>query len=125
MRFQPVKCNMMQLTRKRINKIHASYTLEGTDLENVESIKYMYLGVTITSDLRWNTHVSNVCTKANRTLGFLRRNLHSCPQEVKEAAYKGLDYGSSVWDPPPPLPRCSSPGRIRERAKARCQICDR
>ena len=103
MRFQPVKCNMMQLTRKRIKKIHASYTLEGTDLENVESIKY--LGVTITSDLRWNTHVSNVCTKANRTLGFLRRNLYSCPQEVKEAAYKGLvrpvlDFGSSVWDPP-------------------------
>ena len=88
MRFQPVKCNMMQLTRKRIKKIHASYTLEGIDLENVESIKY--LGVTMTSDLRWNTHVSNVCTKANRTLGFLRRNLYSCPQEVKEAAYKGL-----------------------------------
>ena len=93
----------MQLTRKRIKKIHASYTLEGTNLENVESIKY--LGVTITSDMRWNTHVSNVCTKANRTLGFLRRNLYSCPQEVKEAAYKGLvcpvlDYGSSVWDPP-------------------------
>ena len=103
MRFQPVKCNMMRLTRKRIKKIHASYTLERTDLENVESIKY--LGVTITSDLRWNTHVSNVCTEANRTLGFLRRNLYSCPQEVKEAVYKGLlrlvlDYGSSVWDPP-------------------------
>ena len=99
MRFQPVKCNMMQLTRKQIKKVHASYTLEGTDLENVESIKY--LGVTITNDLRWNTHVSNVCTKANRTLGFLRRNWYSCPQEVKEAAYKGLvhpvlDYGSSV-----------------------------
>ena len=102
MRFQPVKCNMMQLTRKRIKKTHASYTLEGTDLENVESIKY--LGVTITSDLRWNTHVSNVCTKANRTLGFLKRNLYSCPQEVKKAAYKGLvrpvlDYGCSVWEP--------------------------
>ena len=77
MRFQSVKCNMMQLTRKQINKIHASYTLEGTDLENVESIKY--LGVTITSDLRWNTYVSNVCTKANRTLGFQRRNLHFLP----------------------------------------------
>ena len=101
MRFQPVKCNMMQLTRKRIKKIHASYIFEGIDLENVEIIKY--LGVTITNDLRWNTHVSNICTKANRTLGFLRRNLYSCPQEVKEAAYKGLvrlvlEYGSSVWD---------------------------
>ena len=93
---------MMQHTRKRSKTIHASYTLEGTDLENIESIKY--LGVTITSDLRWNAHVSNVCTMANRTLGFLRRNLYSCPQEVKEAAYKGLvrpvlDYGNSVWDP--------------------------
>ena len=49
MRFQPVKCNMMQLTKKH-NKIQASYTLEGTVLENVESIKY--LGVIITSDLK-------------------------------------------------------------------------
>ena len=80
MRFQPVKCNMMHLTRKPIKKNLASYTLEETDLENVERIKY--LGVTITSDLRWNTHVSNVCTKANRTLGFPKRNLYSFPQEV-------------------------------------------
>ena len=58
----------------------------------------------ITNNLRWNTHVSNVCIKANRTLGFLRRNLYACPQEVKEAAYKGLvrpvpEYSGSVWDP--------------------------
>ena len=102
MRFQPVKCNIMQITRKRIKKINASYSLEGTVLENVEKIKY--LGVTITNDLKWNTHVSNICTKANRTLGFLRRNLAACPLDVKESAYKGLvrpilEYGSSVWDP--------------------------
>ena len=51
MRFQPVKCNMMQLTNKRSSKIQANYTLEDTLLENVESIKY--LGVTITNDLKW------------------------------------------------------------------------
>ena len=100
--IQPVKCNIMQITRKRIKKINASYSLEGTVLENVEKIKY--LGVTITNDLKWNTHVSNICTKANRTLGFLRRNLAACPLDVKESAYKGLvrpilEYGSSVWDP--------------------------
>ena len=42
--------------------------------------------------------------KANRTLGFLRRNLNSCPQKVKEAAYKGLvrpvlECSGTVWDP--------------------------
>ena len=71
-------------------------------MKTLKALNTRYLGITITSDLRWNTHV---CTKANRTLGFLRRNLYSCPQEVKEAAYKEsmrpvLDYGSSVWDRP-------------------------
>ena len=33
MRFQPVKCNFMQLTRKRIKKINAIYSLEGTVLK--------------------------------------------------------------------------------------------
>ena len=57
MRFQPIKCNMMQLTNIRSSKIQTKYTLKGTVLENVESIKY--LGVTITNYLKWNTHISN------------------------------------------------------------------
>ena len=43
MRFQPVKCNMMQLTRKLTNKIQASYTLEGTILDNVEKLNISVL----------------------------------------------------------------------------------
>ena len=39
-RFQPIKCNIMQLTNKWSSKIQASYKLQGTVLENVESIKY-------------------------------------------------------------------------------------
>ena len=49
MRFQPAKCSIMQLTRKR-KKINAVYSLEGTVLENVDNIKY--LGVTISKDLK-------------------------------------------------------------------------
>ena len=68
----------------------------------MDSIKY--LRVTITHDLGWKTHISNMCTKANKTLGFLRRNLYQCLQDVKEAACRGrvhpiLEYGSGVWDP--------------------------
>ena len=60
MRFQPVKCNMMQLTNKRVSKMQASYKLEGTVLENAEHTKY--LGATVTKDLKWKTRISNVCT---------------------------------------------------------------
>ena len=62
MRFQSVECNMMQLMKKLTHKIQASYILEGTVLENVESIKY--LDVTIKNELKWNTHIINICTKA-------------------------------------------------------------
>ena len=75
--IQAVKCNIMQTPRKRIKKINASFTLEGTVLDTVEKIKY--LGITMTSDSKWNTHV-----KANRTFGFLRRNLAACPHDVKK-----------------------------------------
>ena len=79
-------------------KIHVSYTLEGMFLENVENIKYLGILSQMICD---GIHVSNICTKANRTLGFLRRNIYACPQEVKEAAYKGpvrpvLEYSGSV-----------------------------
>ena len=67
MRVQPVKCNIMQITRKMIKNINASFTLEGTVLNNVEKIKY--LGITIIDNLKWNIHVSNSCTKANSILG--------------------------------------------------------
>ena len=48
MRFQPVKCNMMRLSRKK-NNIDFKYTLKGIELEYLDAIKY--LGVNITNNL--------------------------------------------------------------------------
>ena len=101
MRFQSTKCNIMQITKKQ-NIIDYNYKLDDTVLEKVESIKY--LGVTITNKLSWNSHIRNVCNKANRTLGLLKRNLSKCTKDVKMQAYKGLvrpilEYSSSIWDP--------------------------
>ena len=101
MRFQPAKCNMMTLSKKRKN-INFDYSLEGTTLEILDKIKY--LGVTISNDLNWAKHVNNVSVRANRTLGLLKRNLKQCSQEVKLLAYKclvrpALEYASTVWDP--------------------------
>ena len=35
-----VKCNIIQITRKRIKKITASFTLEGTVLDNVAPLNF-------------------------------------------------------------------------------------
>ena len=68
MQFHPEKCKLLRITNKR--KIIASdYHIHGQQLENVTKAKY--LGVTITKDLSWKTHISNVCAKANNTCFFL------------------------------------------------------
>ena len=73
---------------KAVNKIQAPYTLEGMLYWKVLK-KIKYLSVTITTDFfKWNTRIINICIKANGPIGFLRRNLFSCPQDVTEAAYK-------------------------------------
>jgi hypothetical protein len=88
MRFQPIKCNMMKLTRKKKHHVDFEYQLEGSNLEFVDNIKY--LGVHIANDLRWNKHVHEVTNKANKLLGMLRRNLYFCAKDVRETAYPSL-----------------------------------
>ena len=74
----------MQITRKWTNKMEASYTLEGTVHLIPRSNNHTWLEMEYT--YMYQQHVY----KANRTLGFLKRNLYQCPQDGKEAAYKGL-----------------------------------
>ena len=53
----------------------ATMHIYGKNLKKLSSLEpkgIKYLGVKIRNDLRWNTHVSSVCTKADRNLGFLR-----------------------------------------------------
>ena len=38
----------------------------------------------------WGQHVSEISSKATKTLGFLHRNLAFAPRSTKEVAYKTL-----------------------------------
>ena len=79
MSFHPEKCTTIRITRKK-RPFETKYHLHGHTLEVVEGGKY--LGVHISNDLSWREHIRQTTAKATRSLGFLRRNLHSCPQNV-------------------------------------------
>jgi len=101
MRFNASKCQIMRIHRGN-TPLNRFYSINNTILSQVDKAKY--LGVTITEDLNWSTHVNNVVTKATKTLGFIRRNLGNCPQNLREMAYfslvrSQLEYASVAWDP--------------------------
>ena len=101
MEFNPSKCQVLHITRSR-QPLQSQFTLHGHFLESVYSAKY--IGVNITQDLNWNHHINEITGKANRTLGFVNRNVKTKNEAVKELAYKTLvrpqvEYASSLWNP--------------------------
>ena len=101
MKFHPEKCNVLTISKKRSPSKY-NYTLHGHILEHDASAKY--LGCTISSDLKWGKHISTICSKANNTISFLKRNINISNKSIKEKAYASLvrptlEYASSVWDP--------------------------
>ena len=103
MKFNVAKCHSMRVTRHLPDKqILFDYTLHQQKLEQVQSAKY--LGLTITDNLDWGQHVSEISCKATKTMGFLRRNLALAPRHTKEVAYKTLvrpqlEYAAPIWNP--------------------------
>ncbi len=89
-------------SQRRKKTVLNNYKIHGHTLEHVTYAKY--LGITITSDLKWENHINNITQKANRTIGFLKRNLNIANSNIKEKAYTSLvrptvEYASAVWDP--------------------------
>ena len=83
-------------------QVPVNLPLHAQTLEVVDGSKY--LGVTVTDNLSWSRHVSDTAGKAQRSLGFLRRNFKHCSRQVKAATFTSvvrpvLEYASPMWDP--------------------------
>ena len=98
MRFNAKKCYIMSIN----NRSTHFYSVNNHILKQVE--ENPYLGLTLTENLKWLSHITKITKKANSTIGFLSRNLKSCQQDCRKSAYISLvrsvlDYGSIIWDP--------------------------
>ena len=101
MSFNPSKCNTINITRKE-DPLVTEYTLKDEPLENVKIASY--LGIQISRDLSWHSHVAKVSAKGNKSLGFIRRNIRTSSKATKTLAYQtlvrpSLEYASCVWAP--------------------------
>ena len=79
-----------------------TYNMNGRPID--VTANHTCLGIGIDNKLSWAEHISNTVSRANKILGLLCCNLHSCSPFVNEAAYMSLvrpklEYCSSIWDP--------------------------
>lgn len=95
------KSTYIHITNKK-SVLKFCYNIGNVNLSVVNSFKY--LGVVISHDLQWRTHIDNVYSSAYRSLCFLKRKLKHATSNAKITAYKTmirpiLEYASIVWSP--------------------------
>ena len=95
--FNYDKCEVLRINKKK-DPIIFPYKLHNHELKSAETAKY--LGITISKDLNWKSHIENVSSKASNTLKFVQTN----NQKIKETAYNTyvrpqLEYCAPVWHP--------------------------
>ena len=101
MKFNPNKCFVMSAKRTGEKSIYL-YTIYDQILKCHHTTLPRCL-------FQWQLrllypHWQDICSKTSRMLGFLNRNLRSCPQKLRELAYmsmcrSSLEYASQIWDP--------------------------
>lgn len=95
------KSVLLRVTNKK-KPVLTDYTLSNQPLKEVK--EYKYLGVTLTNNLSWNSHIKQVSSAAFRKLCMLRHKLKDAPTKVKFLAYQSLilpklEYACVAWDP--------------------------
>ena len=80
------------------------YYIDGRKLSPVTNHPYLGVMLSVSNDLKWNSHMNNVVDKDNESLGFVKWNLYPCTETTKRSGYvtivrATLEYTTAVWHP--------------------------
>jgi hypothetical protein len=100
LKFNAAKCKVLTVSRSKA-PTNFYYNLNGYVLQRVNNIKD--LGVTVSHDLNWSTHIDNIVSTANKVSGLIKRTLgYNATSEVKKQLYlsmvrSNVEYCSQIW----------------------------
>ena len=104
--FSPAKTKDMVISLKINKPVHPDVHFATTPITRVDFHKH--LGVTFTSDLKWNTHILEIATKACRKLNILYPLKKKLDRKTLQTMYYAhvrsvLEYADVVWDTANPV----------------------
>jgi hypothetical protein len=103
MKWSSTPINARHISRKKKLENETLYNLNGQPIEKVMHIRD--LGVTVSSGLSWSRHIEVTASKANKTLGLIKRICRNMRDyATRRLLYctlvkPQLEYASNVWSP--------------------------
>ena len=100
--FNVSKCSVLTYTKAH-RPLQHQYTIESVPMERVTEVRD--LGVVFSGDLNFRDHITKICKKAFRNLGFMMRQTRGFTSiAAVKALYDALvrshlEYNSVVWAP--------------------------
>ena len=92
--IKKTKAMVIGSNRKLSNTSSVTVHVNGNTIENVEH--FSYLGVTPSTTMTWNEHVTNLSSKVNKRLGLLEKNKTSTATQCKALVLQ-LPCTTTVW----------------------------
>ena len=104
-----MKCNRLALSIPKTNFIlfHSSqlkpsqsfyrFKIDDALIKQVDSTKYVYLGIKFDSNLTWKSHINDLCLKLSKTVGILSKVRHFVTMLNYSLIYPFLTYDVNVW----------------------------
>ena len=103
MRFNSTKCKVLRMSRSRRKPLNTYYL--GKEVLSY-SPETSDSGIYTSGNCTWNSHIEQMCAKANRVLGLVKR---LCGRDIRDVQTRKLlytvlvrpllEYSSSVWSP--------------------------
>ena len=99
--FNALKTKYIIVSKRKTRAMHPDLFLNDTKLTEVNNHKH--LGLTISNNMTWSSHINEILAKAEKRLSMMRRSKHILPRSCLDKLYKSmilplLDYCYVIYD---------------------------